>query len=88
MGNNHSSSRAKHCNGSIKLRSKKSRQQLGEREESKESAKLRFHLPKNDQDIDRMQLQHFLFEHIWQNNYSSPIEHKLKSGGCRVLDAG
>jgi hypothetical protein len=85
MGNNHSSSRAKHVNGNIKLKNKKSKQHLGEREENNE---LRFHLPKNNQDIDRMQLQHFLFEHLWQSNYSSPIEQKLKSGGCRILDAG
>jgi hypothetical protein len=92
MGNNHSSSSrvsSKHNNGTMKLRNKKSKQQLMEREENKESAKLRFHLPKNDLDIDRMQLQHFLFKHIWNdNNYSSPIEQKLKSGDCRVLDAG
>lgn len=91
MGNNHSSSRVRvtHNNGTMKLRNKKSKQQLTEREENKESAKLRFHLPKNDQDIDRMQLQHFLFKHIWDdNNYSSPIEQNLKSGDCRVLDAG
>ncbi|RIA90326.1 S-adenosyl-L-methionine-dependent methyltransferase [Glomus cerebriforme] len=89
MGNNHSSTRARHGNGTMKLRNKKSKQQLMEREEIKESAKSRFHLPKNDQDIDRMQLQHFLFKHIWEDkNYSSPIEQVLKSGDCRVLDAG
>jgi len=85
MGNNHSSSRSKHGNGTIKLRNKKSKQHLSEREEKKE---FRFHLPKDNQDIDRMQLQHFLFEHLWNSNYSSPIEHKLKLGGSRILDAG
>ncbi|CAB4404067.1 unnamed protein product [Rhizophagus irregularis] len=91
MGNNHSSSSRvnRHNNGTMRLKNKKSKQQLMEREEHKESAKSRFHLPKNDQDIDRMQLQHFLFKHIWNDeNYSSPIEQILKSGDCKVLDAG
>ncbi|CAG8524852.1 16207_t:CDS:2 [Funneliformis caledonium] len=82
MGNNHSSR-------SMKSKSRKYKQHLSvETEQCQESRNLEFHLPKNDQDIDRMQLQHFLFEHIWQSNYSSPIEHKLKSGDFKVLDAG
>ena len=89
MGSSHSSSRAKHGNGSIKLKNKKIRQQLlVESGYDLETTNSQFCIPRNNQDIDRMQLQHFLFEHIWQNNYSSPIEPKLRSGDCRILDAG
>ncbi|CAI2164940.1 20425_t:CDS:2 [Funneliformis geosporum] len=82
MGNNNSSK-------SNKSKSRKNKQHISvETELCQESRNLIFHLPKNDQDIDRMQLQHFLFEHIWKSNYSSPIEHKLKSCDFKVLDVG
>ncbi|CAG8524968.1 14078_t:CDS:2 [Acaulospora colombiana] len=40
------------------------------------------------EEIERLQRQHRLFKRIWQNNFSAPIEEKLKSGGIRVLDVG
>ncbi|CAG8693216.1 10426_t:CDS:2 [Funneliformis caledonium] len=41
-----------------------------------------------DEEVERLQRQHRLFKRIWQNNYSAPIEEKLKDGGARVLDVG
>ncbi|CAG8787740.1 13212_t:CDS:2, partial [Racocetra fulgida] len=35
------------------------------------------------QDIDRMQLEHFLFQHIWKCDFSSPIEQILKAGDAK-----
>ncbi|CAG8440558.1 6661_t:CDS:2 [Acaulospora morrowiae] len=42
-------------------------------------------LPLDDEEIDRLQLQHFLFRYIWQGNFSAPVEEMLESG-CKVLD--
>src|SRR5436305_736036 len=62
MGSSHSSSRAKHGNGSIKLKYKKIRQQLlVESGYDLETTNSQFCIPRNNQDIDRMQLQHCLF---------------------------
>jgi ubiquinone/menaquinone biosynthesis C-methylase UbiE len=41
-----------------------------------------------DEEVERLQRQHRLFKRIWQSNYSSPVEEKLKSGGARILDVG
>ncbi|CAB5205534.1 unnamed protein product [Rhizophagus irregularis] len=31
---------------------------------------------------------HYLIRHLWQNNFSSPVEEILKRGGANVLDIG
>ncbi|CAG8580588.1 10049_t:CDS:2, partial [Gigaspora margarita] len=36
-------------------------------------------LPNDDEESDRLHLQHFLIRYIWQSNFSSPIEHILSS---------
>jgi hypothetical protein len=41
-----------------------------------------------DDEVERLQRQHRLFKRIWQSNYSSPVEERLKSGGARILDIG
>ncbi|CAB4383910.1 S-adenosyl-L-methionine-dependent methyltransferase [Rhizophagus irregularis] len=41
-----------------------------------------------DEEVERLQRQHRLFKRIWQSNYSSPVEERLKSGGARILDVG
>lgn len=47
-----------------------------------------YYLPSTNEDIDRLQMQHFLFQHLWQSNYSAPIQQQLKEHKMRVLDAG
>ncbi|CAB4374685.1 unnamed protein product [Rhizophagus irregularis] len=42
-------------------------------------------LSKDNEEIDRLHLQHYYFKYIWQKNFSAPIEHKLKEN-ARVLD--
>ncbi|RIA90528.1 S-adenosyl-L-methionine-dependent methyltransferase [Glomus cerebriforme] len=44
-----------------------------------------YSLPKDNEEIDRLHLQHYLFKYIWKNNFSAPIDHKLKEN-ARVLD--
>ncbi|CAG8500460.1 7214_t:CDS:2 [Scutellospora calospora] len=45
-------------------------------------------LPVDDDEIDRMTLQHYIFQNIWKNNFSSPVESLLERGGAKVLDIG
>ncbi|CAG8499913.1 8065_t:CDS:2 [Paraglomus occultum] len=47
-----------------------------------------YYLPRTNEDIDRLQMQHFLLQHVWQSNYSAPIQQQLKDHKMRVLDAG
>ncbi|CAG8438907.1 8530_t:CDS:2 [Funneliformis mosseae] len=44
-------------------------------------------LPVDDEECDRLQIQHFLFRHVWQRNFSSPVKQMLENG-CKVLDVG
>ena len=41
-----------------------------------------------DEEVERLQRQHRLYKRIWQNNFSAPVEEKLKNGDARVLDVG
>ncbi|CAG8447190.1 7357_t:CDS:2 [Funneliformis mosseae] len=45
-------------------------------------------LPNDEEEIDRLQSQHYLHWQIWRSNFSSPIETILKLGGVEVLDVG
>ncbi|CAG8495942.1 5607_t:CDS:2 [Scutellospora calospora] len=45
-----------------------------------------YFLPSADKDIERLQMQHFLFRYIWDGNFSSPIHDKFIDGGVKVLD--
>ncbi|CAG8667032.1 18947_t:CDS:2 [Gigaspora margarita] len=86
MGNSHPSGRSFRS----KLAKKKSLQKLINSESLKQQPiydPSKFHLPKNDKDIDRMHEQHFLFQHIWECNFSSPIERTLHEPAI-VLDVG
>jgi hypothetical protein len=52
-------------------------------------SKITYHLSNHDDDdIDRQYFNHFFRRHIFQNNFSAPIEEKLIEGGCKVLDVG
>ncbi|RHZ86968.1 hypothetical protein Glove_41g104 [Diversispora epigaea] len=44
--------------------------------------------PNNDDEIDRLHSQHYLYRHIWGNNFSAPIEEVLKVKGSRALEIG
>ncbi|KAG9287074.1 hypothetical protein G9A89_023039 [Geosiphon pyriformis] len=45
-------------------------------------------IPVSDEEIDRLQMQHYLFRYLWHGNYSAPVENWLKLGGAQVLDVG
>ncbi|CAG8562289.1 7556_t:CDS:2, partial [Scutellospora calospora] len=48
----------------------------------------RYPLPNDDEEINRLQTQHYLFRYAWGGNYSSPVEEILRAGGAHVLDIG
>ncbi|CAG8636966.1 10620_t:CDS:2 [Funneliformis caledonium] len=45
-------------------------------------------LPNDDEECDRLHMQHFLMRYVWQGNFASPVEHILKRVGSKVLDVG
>ncbi|CAG8492018.1 12110_t:CDS:2 [Cetraspora pellucida] len=47
----------------------------------------KYFFPDDDIEIDRLQMQHYLFRHIFYGNFSAPVEDMLKRGG-RILDIG
>jgi hypothetical protein len=51
---------------------------------------LRYHLPNDGDEFDRLQMQHYLSRYIWQSNFSAPVHEILSNGGedIRVLDVG
>ncbi|CAG8563316.1 13262_t:CDS:2 [Ambispora gerdemannii] len=70
------------------LRKKKSNVSLAAKDDNDaETIENKYYLPSKIEDIDRMQIQHFLYQHIWQCNFSSPIENMLNMGGY-VIDIG
>ncbi|CAI2164290.1 6166_t:CDS:2 [Funneliformis geosporum] len=42
----------------------------------------------NDEEIDRIQVQHHYFRESWNGNFSSPVKDVLIAGGAKVLDIG
>nr|CAG8633171.1 13389_t:CDS:2 [Entrophospora candida] len=54
-------------------------------EKIKRSSKYK--LPSDDEIMGRIQLRHLLFRYVWQSNFSSPIDEKLRNG-AKVLDIG
>lgn len=59
---------------------------IGERRFHKDNSEYFF--PNDDEECDRLHLQHFLLKEIWDRNFSAPIENNLKKNGTRVLDSG
>ncbi|CAG8683662.1 16597_t:CDS:2, partial [Funneliformis mosseae] len=47
-----------------------------------------YFLPNDNEEVDRLQLQHFLFRYIWKSNFSAPINDLLDQGSANVLDVG
>jgi hypothetical protein len=53
----------------------------------RDATRATYSWPKDNEVIDLLHLQHYLFKYIWQKNFSAPIEHKLKAN-AHVLDVG
>nr|CAG8476264.1 10020_t:CDS:2 [Entrophospora candida] len=49
---------------------------------------IRYQMPDDNEEHDRLQRQHFLFRYLWKSNFSSPMEDLLKRGNCKTLDIG
>ncbi|CAG8777074.1 25164_t:CDS:2, partial [Gigaspora margarita] len=46
-----------------------------------------YDLPNDEDEVDRLHLEHFLTRDVWKSNFSSPITPQLEAG-CKVLDVG
>ena len=53
-----------------------------------QEGELGHYLSNNSDSIDRAHMYHFFKRHLFQSNFSSPIENKLLGGKCKVLDIG
>ncbi|CAG8741692.1 921_t:CDS:2, partial [Racocetra fulgida] len=49
---------------------------------------IHYFFPNDDQEIDRLQLQHYMMRFIWRSNFSSPMRDLLEEGYAQVLDVG
>ncbi|CAG8484135.1 7924_t:CDS:2 [Acaulospora colombiana] len=45
-------------------------------------------LPLDSDEVDRLTLQHYIFNNIWGGDFSSPVCDLLERGGAKVLDVG
>jgi hypothetical protein len=43
--------------------------------------------PFDNDEVDRLTLQHYIFQNIWGSNFSSPVDNLLQDG-AKVLDVG
>ena|ERR1044071_3676460 len=58
----------------------------GRRFHNVESAK--YPVPNDDDECDRLHMQHFIIRYAWQSNFCSPVEHILNNDDSKVLDVG
>ncbi|RIA81457.1 S-adenosyl-L-methionine-dependent methyltransferase [Glomus cerebriforme] len=82
-----------------KSQSKDKRNNKGTRQRSQSTnecireyiSKRKYHesyvFPFDDDEVDRLIIQHYIFQYIWDCNFSSPVDNLLK-GGAKVLDVG
>ncbi|KAJ3036421.1 hypothetical protein HDV00_002745 [Rhizophlyctis rosea] len=56
-------------------------------EDSVQSEKL-YVLPNDDEEMDRLHLQHYMIRLLWKGNFSAPVEVVLRGEGSRCLDLG
>ncbi|GBB97504.1 hypothetical protein RclHR1_00030061 [Rhizophagus clarus] len=42
----------------------------------------------SDNHANRLEMQHYIFKYLWQNNFSTPIAKQLQAGGTKVLEVG
>ncbi|RIB24418.1 S-adenosyl-L-methionine-dependent methyltransferase [Gigaspora rosea] len=47
-----------------------------------------YFLPSDNEEADRLHLQHYILKNVWQSIFSAPVDHLLKQEGAKVLDAG
>ncbi|RGB32124.1 S-adenosyl-L-methionine-dependent methyltransferase [Rhizophagus diaphanus] len=59
-----------------------------ESEQERHEKLLEYYFSNDTDSIDRFHVFHFLRQHIFQSNFSSPIEDKLIKGEYKVLDIG
>ena len=45
-------------------------------------------LPNDDEEMDRLHLQHYIVRFLFRSNFSAPVARGLTEGGRRVLDVG
>ncbi|CAG8491743.1 7826_t:CDS:2 [Diversispora eburnea] len=50
--------------------------------------RVKYTLPNDDEEVDRLHQQHFLLRYVWQRNFASPVKHILNQNGTKVLDVG
>ncbi|CAG8437306.1 9831_t:CDS:2 [Dentiscutata heterogama] len=43
-------------------------------------------MPNDEDEQDRLHLQHFLMRYLWQSNFSAPINHILTKPGSKIID--
>ncbi len=58
----------------------------GRRYHNTENSK--YALPNDEDECDKLHLQHIVIRCAWQGNFASPVEHILNSKGAKVLDSG
>lgn len=49
---------------------------------------VKYFLPNDIGEAERLRGQHYLYQHIWQGNFSSPVQQTLRKPGATVLDVG
>ncbi|CAG8587809.1 12007_t:CDS:2 [Racocetra fulgida] len=47
---------------------------------------VKYNLPNDENETDRLHLQHFLLRYLWQSNFSAPVDHLLSKPDTKVLD--
>ncbi|CAG8649167.1 3755_t:CDS:2 [Racocetra fulgida] len=47
---------------------------------------VKYHLPNDENESDRLHSQHFILRYLWQSNFSSPVDHILSKPGAKVRD--
>ncbi|CAG8547262.1 11671_t:CDS:2 [Diversispora eburnea] len=48
----------------------------------------KYFFPNDIGEIDRLQGEHYLLQHIWKGDFSSPVQKTLRKPGATVLDVG
>ncbi|RHZ78345.1 hypothetical protein Glove_166g23 [Diversispora epigaea] len=48
----------------------------------------KYFFPNDTGESDRLQEEHYLFQHVWKGNFSSPVQSTLNQPGATVLDVG
>nr|CAG8477791.1 3429_t:CDS:2 [Entrophospora candida] len=48
----------------------------------------KYSLPNDDEEADRLHMQHYVTRFIWQKNFCSPVKNLLNYGNAQVLDVG